>query len=605
MDDYYRYLKTMVFPVGTKPGLAAAGFYILRPGDYVFCRNIGGFKKEEDNRLQFWVTPKGKITRELHAGVHNTREAALGDRKMRTATKPHKRLDGTYEGGTPFESHDHLEPVANSQRCYTLAQSYQVQRNTVGPTAAVKIAMGQEPSAHLRLREQIIQAAAPLAIASLEVAPHEISDALKLQADVTNLPRIGFDNNYAFPTMQLNLAPVQRADTQASSRMQKDLGNFGGKHLDHNDSEGGYTSMITYSDLAEDDDPGYFIVLDLGIAVLLEGLVVINFCGLRWHGGYPPTAAPGKKPKCWAYRFTIVCYPPHSMLNGSAVLSFAALPGKKFFWMPPEFIDPRHDDTPIQTNVANWINSGYYLTSPKSFLQFYYQGLCQIAHHFGRQVPQQARMEVDFKKLVECFSGIDKDGARHHAQFWELHPGSTLVSEEYGCTRKEAVKAWDDCIAKQSECIPYAVYKQLQKKGKPKAATQKGPKQGGTPRRPKAAGAKNAARVAVSLAAQADSSRLAPDASSQPANASVKRKHSAAQAAVESDADAELPTKMSKAIPRCHFVLQYMLQGDLDVYICKCYAKLDAPAFITPKTYIPRSLYTGTFDEQGVGSTQS
>lgn len=49
--------------------------------------------------------------------------------------------------------------------------------------------------------------------------------------------------------------------------MQQDLGSFGGKHLDHNDSEGGYTSMITYSDLAEDDDPGYFIVLDLGIAV--------------------------------------------------------------------------------------------------------------------------------------------------------------------------------------------------------------------------------------------------------------------------------------------------------------------------------------------------
>ena len=140
--------------------------------------------------------------------------------------------------------------------------------------------------------------------------------------------------------------------------MQADFGSFGGKHIDDHDCEGGITSMITYSDLDEDDDPGRFIVGDLGVAVgesprdrniddllmmssVLRGLIVVNFCGLRFHGGYPPTAAPGKQPKPWSCRFTIVCYPPRAMLDGSSILSFGALPGNKFFPMPPEFIDPR------------------------------------------------------------------------------------------------------------------------------------------------------------------------------------------------------------------------------------------------------------------------
>ena len=49
--------------------------------------------------------------------------------------------------------------------------------------------------------------------------------------------------------------------------MQADFGLFGGEHVDEHDCEGGVTSMITYSDLDDFDDPGYFIVGDLGVAV--------------------------------------------------------------------------------------------------------------------------------------------------------------------------------------------------------------------------------------------------------------------------------------------------------------------------------------------------
>ena len=59
------------------------------------------------------------------------------------------------------------------------------------------------------------EAAAPLAITALEAAPESISIALKRQAEVTNLPRVGYEGNYAFPTMQANFAATQRADALA------------------------------------------------------------------------------------------------------------------------------------------------------------------------------------------------------------------------------------------------------------------------------------------------------------------------------------------------------------------------------------------------------
>ena len=54
------------------------------------------------------------------------------------------------------------------------------------------------------------------------------------------------------------------------SQLKKDFGAFGGKHIDDKDCGGGFTSMITYSDLSHDDHPGYFLVGDLGVAVCMS-----------------------------------------------------------------------------------------------------------------------------------------------------------------------------------------------------------------------------------------------------------------------------------------------------------------------------------------------
>ena len=49
--------------------------------------------------------------------------------------------------------------------------------------------------------------------------------------------------------------------------MQADFGSFGGKHVDEHDCVGGVTSMITFSDLDDEDCPGFFVVGDLGVAI--------------------------------------------------------------------------------------------------------------------------------------------------------------------------------------------------------------------------------------------------------------------------------------------------------------------------------------------------
>ena len=89
--------------------------------------------------------------------MEDVRQWGLGAREERSASKPTKTPDGTYTGGTQYERDDLAVHVGNAPRCYTLVQSYQVQRNLAGPTASAKISMDQEPSAHLKLRESIVK----------------------------------------------------------------------------------------------------------------------------------------------------------------------------------------------------------------------------------------------------------------------------------------------------------------------------------------------------------------------------------------------------------------------------------------------------------------
>lgn len=59
------------------------------------------------------------------------------------------------------------------------------------------------------------QTATRIAVEAMELAPEDISIALKRQADVTNLPAVGFEGNYAHPALQANFAAAQPANALA------------------------------------------------------------------------------------------------------------------------------------------------------------------------------------------------------------------------------------------------------------------------------------------------------------------------------------------------------------------------------------------------------
>lgn len=125
-----------------------------------------------------------------------------------------------------------------------------------------------------------------MAISCLEAAPQRDWLPIKCQADVINLPPVGCISNYAFPTMQLNVASAKPSDALARTsclansslslshsiplagvRFAGELGTFAGRHCDKYDCSGGWTVMISMTDLAPGESPGYFILQEIGAAI--------------------------------------------------------------------------------------------------------------------------------------------------------------------------------------------------------------------------------------------------------------------------------------------------------------------------------------------------
>ncbi|RPD67620.1 hypothetical protein L226DRAFT_577099 [Lentinus tigrinus ALCF2SS1-7] len=266
MLDFDEFFGGMTFLEGTEEGITRMGFPAALPGDYFLIRSALGDGDPMNDHLALWSLPGRSISYGTRKSWKTLREHVGGPRSERTPQKS-ACIDGMWRYGTRFERHSQAINIRTSHRCYTVAQSYQTPRNLVGPTVGMKVAMGEDASDHQLLRKEIVEAAAPLAIQALEAGLTEYSAALKLQAHVTNLVPVGYEGNYAFPTFQQNITPTQRADSLALGSFKADLGNFGGKHKDENDSPGGVTCMISYGDLHPTDRPGYFIIGDLGVAI--------------------------------------------------------------------------------------------------------------------------------------------------------------------------------------------------------------------------------------------------------------------------------------------------------------------------------------------------
>ncbi|RPD54693.1 hypothetical protein L226DRAFT_571823 [Lentinus tigrinus ALCF2SS1-7] len=66
-------------------------------------------------------------------------------------------------------------------------------------------------------------------------------------------------------------------------------------------------------------------------------------------------------------------------------------------------------------------------------------------------------MTINFKKLAECIMLKDEEENVHYPEPWELHPGSTTTSVEFGCTCSEAVEKWEQHKNVQRQYIPHCI----------------------------------------------------------------------------------------------------------------------------------------------------
>lgn len=117
------------------------------------------------------------------------------------------------------------------------------------------------------------------------------------------------------------------------------MGFFGGAQVDEDDDPGAYSHMIAHSDLPEGYEPGFFFILELGVFLVLDNYISINFNGRRKHGGTAPLGPAGQRLIKWAYRFVVIAYPPRRIVNGTGRLSLGALPNNDAFLLPPEAIN--------------------------------------------------------------------------------------------------------------------------------------------------------------------------------------------------------------------------------------------------------------------------
>jgi len=158
------------------------------------------------------------------------RDEFLGPEEEMTskAPAPDPNKPGKLKGGTAFERRGQ-RAVKESGRCYSLTMTHQRQRALVGPTSSGKFYDDLEDSdeyyLNLEIRQKVMevrpvasfkwiftfdyQINARMAMMALKIgAPEDYMWQLEEHADMVNLPRIGVDENIAFPAVQANIAPA-------------------------------------------------------------------------------------------------------------------------------------------------------------------------------------------------------------------------------------------------------------------------------------------------------------------------------------------------------------------------------------------------------------
>ncbi|KAJ6624022.1 hypothetical protein B0H10DRAFT_2213073 [Mycena sp. CBHHK59/15] len=108
----------------------------------------------------------------------------------------------------------------------------------MAPVASAKMTKGQmHPD--VDDRQFLLKAVAPFAMGTMRQGPKHVQEKIKKHSELINKPNIGSTDNWAYATMQLNLAAAKMStvDPEANTSLSSDLGFFGAAHVDKHDGQ--------------------------------------------------------------------------------------------------------------------------------------------------------------------------------------------------------------------------------------------------------------------------------------------------------------------------------------------------------------------------------
>ncbi|KAJ6471549.1 hypothetical protein C8R45DRAFT_1104516 [Mycena sanguinolenta] len=334
--------KGLETPKGSYEHIKMLGYHELEEGDAVFSRSLQGDDNPAGDVIQVWVADGTAWTPEMKQKLNHARDLILGPRADRYRTRPKTEMvDGkpVVTGGTAFERSSIAKSVKEPARSYTTSVSLEAPTSIMGPVASGKVRNGLIDPA-VEHRAMLHEAVTPFAMGTTLQGPEHVQHAIRQRSELLNKPRIGGDENWAFSTEQLNLAAA-REESKAfadGGSLSKDLGFFGGAHIDRGDAKGFYSNITCNHDIPDSYDPGMFFILQLGVFIRLKRYSSINFFGHRQHGSTPPLCPTGQVLFRHAYRFVVISYPPRRTVDGTARVTLAALPNNAALIMPPEIL---------------------------------------------------------------------------------------------------------------------------------------------------------------------------------------------------------------------------------------------------------------------------
>jgi hypothetical protein len=279
---------------------------------------------------------RSRIPPDLQQELKDMTDQLLGPQSEMGPNKAYLDKDKGWVGGIPFERSPRARCLRNAPRCYSVGGIAQEQKrmSAVGAHGKVYDLVKDEDAI---MRYNLVRLGSRNAMLGMDKGPEGLVDRLKTQADLTNVPRVGTDDNVFHPYYQLNGASAAEHRKDSSSNITS-LGKFGKGHIDPRDCPGVPTAMHILSPEYDGVEDEYFYMMELGIGWLLEPFCTLYFSGLHFHGGSQPFYKKDRADKSFIYyRLALIAYPPDDALSGQEAIAFASLPNKKLLSHGYEF----------------------------------------------------------------------------------------------------------------------------------------------------------------------------------------------------------------------------------------------------------------------------